>query len=57
MSKWIEIICGQCGRKLAETLPGADAFCPTCRRWTVNRKKKKIAHGKAATTMIPLAGY
>jgi len=57
MSKLIEIICGNCGRKLAETLPGADAFCPTCRRWTVDRKKNKITPRKVATPRIPLAGY
>ena len=57
MSKLIEIISGKCGRKLAETLPGADAFCPTCRRWASERKTNKVTPRKAATMRTPLAGY
>ena len=30
----IAIVCPDCLRELAEVLPGTEAYCPDCRRWT-----------------------
>ncbi len=30
----VPIVCLGCARDLAEVVPGTEAFCPHCRRWT-----------------------
>lgn len=49
MPRLTKIFCAKCGRKLAETLPGTDVFCPNCRRWTIFKNyvpPKKASTGK-----------
>ena len=49
MMGFIEIFCKRCGRRLAITLPTADAYCPSCMGWTLGRKKCKSVKKKVNT--------
>lgn len=40
--KLVAVNCSSCGRRLAETLPGAAVYCPSCDRWTRPAKPKPI---------------
>lgn len=31
----VPIVCMKCRRELIRTIPGAVAYCPRCKRWTV----------------------